>query len=450
MRKQRVLLIGSGGREHALAEAIARSETIIYSVMKSRNPGIARLSKEYLLGDETDPNYIAEWKLIKFRREPIDIAFIGPEAPLANGVSDKLEEMGIPVVGPSKKAAMIESSKEFMRDLMKKNHIEGYVEHFVFTDKRELEAFIEEYEKPFVVKPVGLTGGKGVKVMGEHFKTKEEGLEYAKEVIDKKIGGFDRVIIEEKMVGEEFTLQAFTDGYDIKPMPLVQDFKRAYEGDLGPNTGGMGSYSCENHLLPFISYHHYAKAVKILEDILAAMRREGIIYKGVIYGQFMHTADGPKVIEINCRFGDPEAINVLPILQTDILEIGWAIVEKKLSSLKIEFENTATVVKYVVPEGYGTSPLKGEEIKINEKEVERKGVKIYYASVHEENGKIYTTTSRSIALFAKSKDLYEASQRINEAFEHIHGKIFYRRDIATKEMIEGKVRKMQELLGENF
>ncbi len=440
----KVLLIGSGGREHAMAKAIKKAGGILYSVMAQKNPGIARLSREYLIGDEKSITFVTNWKPVKFKE--VDIAFIGPEAPLVNGLVDALTEKGIPVVGPTRDAAAIEGDKSFMRDLMKRHKIEGAVKYEVFEDKKALKEYIDAHETPFVVKPLGLTGGKGVQVMGDHFQTPEEGYTYASRVIDEKIGGTGAVMIEEKLVGEEFTLQAFTDGRDIKPMPLVQDFKRAYENDLGPNTGGMGSYSCADHLLPFVPKEHYSKAVKILEDIVAALRHENREYKGVIYGQFMETADGPKVVEINCRFGDPEAINVLGIMETDILETGWKIVERKLSGHNVKFAEESTLVKYVVPMGYGTNSVKSDvEIKVDEKKIEREGVEILYASVREEGGKIYTTRSRSLALFARGKDLYSLSDRIEKAMEHVTGEVYHRRDIGTRAKIEEKIQKMEKL-----
>ncbi len=437
----KVLLIGSGGREHAIAKALKDGGAKIYAVMKHKNPGIARLSEDYIIGDDSSVSFVKNLDWVKFKK--VDFAVIGPEAPLIKGMADMLEEKGIPVVGPKKNGAIIEGSKEFMRDLMKKHNIEGMVDYYVFNDPNKVEEFLKNYDKPFVVKPVGVTGGKGVWVMGDHFKTKEEGIKYAKEVIEKKIGGVDRVIIEEKLVGEEFTLQIFTDGRNLKGMPLVQDFKRAYEGDLGPNTGGMGSYSMENHLLPFLTKEDYTKAMKIMEDIIAAMRREGRIYKGIIYGQFMLTAEGPKIIEVNCRFGDPEAMNVLSILKTNFVDIAWSIIEEKL--IPVEFENKATVVKYVVPQGYGTKPLANQEIKVNEERIKREGALLYYASVNESNGKIYTTTSRSLAVVGIADNLYEAEKIAEKALRHIEGKVYSRHDIAKKEMIEAKIARMREL-----
>ncbi len=439
----KVLLIGSGGREHAIARALYNGGAKIYAVMKHKNPGIARLSQDYIIGDHGSISFVKNIEWVKFKQ--VDFAVIGPEAPLIIGMADMLEEQGIPVIGPKKNAAIIEGSKEFMRDLMKRHNIEGMVDYYVFDDPRKVEDFIMHYDKPFVIKPVGVTGGKGVWVMGDHFQTKEGGIKYAKKIIQENIGGVDRVIIEEKLVGEEFTLQVFTDGRELKGMPLVQDFKRAYEGDKGPNTGGMGSYSMEDHLLPFLGKEDYSRAMKIMEDIIAAMRREGRLYKGIMYGQFMLTAQGPKIVEINCRFGDPEAMNVLSILRTNFVDIAWSIIENRL--IDVEFENKATVVKYVVPEGYGTAPLANQEIKVKEDRIEREGALLYYASVDERSGKIYTTTSRSLAVVGIADTLYEAEEIAERALKHVSGRIYMRHDIAKREMIEAKIARMREIRG---
>ncbi len=437
----KVLLIGSGGRENAIADALKRGGTEIYAVMKHRNPGIARLSSEYVIGDEKSTTFVKNIDWIKSKK--VDFAVIGPEAPLIAGMTDMLEEKGIPVVGPRKDAAIIEGSKEFMRNLMKKYNINGILDYHVFSDVKKLEEFVKDYDKPFVIKPVGVTGGKGVRVMGEHFKTKEEGLKYAKEVIEKEIGGVGRVIIEERAVGEEYTLQVFTDGREIVPMPLVQDFKRAYEGDVGPNTGGMGSYSMEDHFLPFVTKEDYEKSVKILEDIIAAMRMENRIYKGILYGQFMLTKEGPRVIEINCRFGDPEAMNVLPILRTNFVDICWRIIEGNMK--KVEFDNKATVVKYIVPEGYGTSPLANQEIKVNEEGIKNEGALLFYASVNKKGERIYTTTSRSLAVVGIADNIEEAEKIAENALKHVSGKIYMRHDIGKIENIKRKVSRMERI-----
>ncbi len=436
----KVLLIGSGGREHAIGDALKKSGAKIYAVMPHKNPGIAKLSEDYVVGPLSIA-FIRNLDWVKFKR--VDMAVVGPEDPLIEGVADMLEGKGIPVVGPRKNAAIIEGSKEFMRDLMKRHGIDGFVDYYVFDSPQKVEEFLKDYDKPFVIKPVGVTGGKGVQVMGDHFSTKEEGIKYAKRVIEEKIGGVGRVIIEEKMIGEEYTLQVFADGKNLRGMPLVQDFKRAYEGDRGPNTGGMGSYSMENHLLPFVDKEEYARSIKILEDIIAAMRKEGREYKGIMYGQFMLTPEGPKIIEINCRFGDPEAMNVLPILKTNFLDIAWSIVDGKI--IPVEFEHRATVVKYVVPEGYGTAPLANQMIKVNEERIKREGALLFYASVDERENVIYTTRSRSLAVVGIADTLNSAENIAERALKHVSGKIYMRHDIGKREMIEAKIRKMRKL-----
>ncbi len=441
----KVLLVGAGAREHAIAENLKRSGAEIYAVMKHRNPGIARIAEEYVVGNHDSPEFVRNLKWVKNRM--VDIAFVGPEVPLINGMADALMSEEVPVVGPTRAAAEIEGSKAFMRDLMQRHGIEGAVEYRIFEDAKEVKKFLLDFDRPFVVKPVGVTGGKGVWVMGEHFKTPEEGADYAVNIIENGIGGTKKVLIEEKLVGEEFTLQVFTDGKNAVPMPLVQDFKRAYEGDKGPNTGGMGSYSMENHLLPFVDENEYEKALKILKEIIEAMRKEGREYRGIMYGQFMLTANGPKVVEVNCRFGDPEAMNVLSILDSNLVDIGYSIVNGTLKN-DVSFENMATVVKYIVPEGYGTSSVAdGQVISVNERKIQSVGANVYYASVHEKDGNLYTTTSRAVAIVGIGKTVEDAESVAERGLEFVSGKVYFRRDIAKKEVLENKVRKMKELRG---
>nr|AAZ32492.1 phosphoribosylamine-glycine ligase [uncultured euryarchaeote Alv-FOS4] len=436
-----VLVIGAGGRAHAIAAALKRSGATIYAVMKHRNPGIARLAEDVVIGNHDDPEFVADLKWV--RDGIIDFAFISPEAPLINGMVDALEAHGVPSVGPKKNAAIVEGSKEFTRELMHRHGIPGGVEYHTFTDPERLEEFLMDYDKQFVVKPIGVTGGKGVWVMGDHFSTKEEGIEYAKRVLENRIGGEAKVLIEEKLVGEEFTLQVFTDGREVRPMPLVQDFKRAYEGDKGPNTGGMGSYSAADHLLPFVSEDERAEALDILQKIIDALHSEGREYRGVLYGQFMLTPVGSKVVELNCRFGDPEAMNVLSILDSNLVDVADGIINRELP--EVRFKNLATVVKYVVPEGYGTAPVKNAEITVNEEAIRNEGALLYYASVNEENGKIYTTTSRSLAVVGLGARIEDAERIAERALGHIQGRVFSRHDIAKREVIEEKVKRMKRL-----
>ena len=226
----RVLLVGGGGREHAIASALRKNpELKLFTVMSNESPGIADLSEDWLHCSETDINRIVDWA----REQHIEWAFIGSEDPLAMGISDELEQVGIGSVGPKKAPAQLESSKLFTRQLMKKYGIPGQVEFHHFRDTGELTRFLSSTNREFALKPVGLTAGKGVKVMGVHLAANSEAIEYASEIIEKEIGGPDGLILEERLVGEEFTLQCFVDGSTVVPMPAVQDYKQAFEGNQG-------------------------------------------------------------------------------------------------------------------------------------------------------------------------------------------------------------------------
>ncbi|GAG22430.1 unnamed protein product, partial [marine sediment metagenome] len=246
---------------------------------------------------------------------------------------------------------------------------------------------IKEYET-VAIKPLGLTGGKGVKVSGDHFSNIDEKLAYANGLI-KKDGN---VLIEEKLVGEEFTLQAFADGSNIALMPPVQDHKRAYTGDRGANTGGMGSYSTGKNL-PFLQDSDLEEAKIIIQDTIAAMKEKNASFTGILYAQFMATKDGLRVIEFNARFGDPEAMNVLSLLKTPLTDVFLSMAKGEL--IPVEFSDECTVVKYLVPEGYPDSPKKDVEVNVDNNGIEQLGAKLYYASVYEENDKILTTGSRA-------------------------------------------------------
>lgn len=435
----KVLVIGGGAREHAICKACQEHE--VYAFMKNLNPGIKRIAKDYFLHDERDAQKVLEYAL----KKKIELAIIGPEAPEEAGITNVLQQNDISVASPTKEAAEIETNKEFMRKLMEKYDIKGNVKCRAFSNIELAREFIEMLDGNVAIKPVGLTGGKGVKVYGDHFNDVEGAVSYAKEVIEKGIGGSKRVLIEEKMIGEEFTIQAFCDGSTIYPMPAVQDFKRLLPDDRGPNTGGMGSYSYKNGLLPFMSFDDYEEASTILQKIVEALKKEGRTYIGVIYGQFMLTPHGVRVIEINARFGDPEAMNVLSLLKNDLVDICMAMVDGKLTNKKIDFENKSTVCKYVVPIGYGIKPIANKEIFVNEEEIKKAGGILFYASVNEKNGKIYTTTSRSLAVVGIAEEIEDAEKICEESLKHVKGDIFIRHDIGKKEMIEKKIRRMEKL-----
>jgi phosphoribosylamine--glycine ligase len=393
---------------------------------------------------ETNVEKVKEYAL----DNAIDFAVIGPEAPLEVGIVDALEASGVPCVGAKKEAAMIETSKAFMRLLIGKYEIPAIIKYGVFNEIGDAEAFIECVGS-VAVKPVGLTGGKGVKLSGEQLNTSGDAVAYAKEILDNKIGGVSQVVIEEKVNGEEFTLQVFCDGKTIAPMPLVQDHKRAYENDMGPNTGGMGSYSDADHLLPFLSKKDRDEAVAILQRIVDALRKEGKEYKGILYGQFILTADGPKVIECNARFGDPEAMNVLSLLDStdyDFVEICTGIINGDLKKERIRFDKKATVCKYVVPEGYGKQSIVGKKIIVDEAALNSEGALIYYASVNEKNGALITTSSRSLGVVGVADTIEDAEIICENGLKCVQSKhIFIRHDIGKKTLIEKRIAHMNAL-----
>lgn len=392
----KILLIGGGGREHAVAAAIKRSpqKPLLYTVMSKNNPGIAALSEEVFINDEKDTAAIALFA----KERGIDMAFIGPEAPLSAGVSDALWAAGVPAVGPKMNCAKIETDKGWARQFIEKHGIEGNPKYGIFTDYESAAAFIDAL-LDVAVKPAGLTGGKGVKVMGDQLPDIAAAKEYTKEVLRG-----DSVVIEERFVGEEFTLQAFVDGKHLVFCPTAQDHKRAYEGDVGPNTGGMGAYTNAGALLPFLKREEYEKAKEIMQATVAAFPSEtGEEFKGILYGQFILTKNGPKLIEYNARFGDPEAMNVLSLLESDMAAVMKAIVTGTLDQMTVQFSKKATVCKYAVPAGYPVSPKKDAEITVfggaeNALKGPEADLIVYYSSVYEQGGKIYTTNSRSVGV----------------------------------------------------
>jgi len=426
----KILVVGGGGREHAIAVALSRNSDVeLYAAMAQANPGIVRLCRNFLLVKETNIQAVTRFAV----QNSVDCAIIGPEAPLEAGIVDSLERAGIPCIGPTKAAARLETDKAFCRGVMKKYGIDGCPRYRVFLEAEDAIGFLQKCPEDLVVKPIGLTGGKGVRIVGEHVDKKG-----AASYIRSLKGG---VVLEERLLGEEFTLQAFSDGSNIVPMPLVQDHKRAYEGDKGPNTGGMGSYSLPGHDLPFVSESDMKKAMQIMHATIAAMEEEGTPYRGILYGQFMNTRNGPMVIEFNARFGDPEAMNVLPLLETDLVDIMERIVEGGLGNLAIRFCNKATVCKYIVPEGYPESPLVGESLAIGPYEP----ALLYYANVEERNGSLFTRSSRTLAFVGLGETLSEAERIAETAASNVEGRVRHRRDIGTKELLDRRIAHMREL-----
>lgn len=409
----KVLVVGNGAREHAIAKKLAQEDLELVAAMSRLNPGIAALSERVEVFDINDP---AEYG--RFR--DVDLAFVGPEAPLAMGVSDRLWELGVPVVGARKALARLEWSKAYTRQVVQEHGISGNPEFAICRSAEEVDAFLKDHEE-VAVKPDVLTGGKGVRVTGDHLNSVKETRGYALERV--KQDGL--VVIEEKLKGREFTLQAFTDGKRVEVMPLVRDFKRAYDGDKGPNTGSMGSFSCPDHGMPDLPLEAVEKGIEIMERTVEALSGSVGLYQGVLYGGFMNTEKGVYLIEYNARFGDPEAINVLALLETPLSEVGYGIVEGRLPETR--FAEEATVCVYLTPEGYPVNPLRDQPIEVGE----TRHSEIYYASVYDDNGVVKTTGSRSIALLGRGGTVSEAREKVYSDVGNIKGRLHYRTDIAA-------------------
>ncbi|MFY9639171.1 MAG: phosphoribosylamine--glycine ligase [Methanobacterium sp.] len=432
----KILVVGTGAREHAICNAVKDAE--LYSIMSNKNPGISRISK-FQISSEKDLIGVKKFAL----NNKIDIAIIGPEAPLEMGIVDELQKAGIGCVGPTKAAAKIETDKAFMRDLFETHNIGGSVVYKVFDNIEDAGDFIDEFDQDIVVKPVGLTGGKGVKIVGEHLEDGEAAKKYVKEIIQNKISGYSQVVIEEKLIGEEFTVQAFVDGDKIVPMPAAQDHPHAYEGDQGPITGGMGSYSDKNGLLPFLDKNNYNKSVKIMQDTVKAVKNEVEPYKGILYGQFMLCKEGPKLVEYNARFGDPEAMNVLPLLETDFVDLCQEIVDGNLKSA--DFEKKATVCKYIVPKGYPESGKSGQILEVNESKINEQGGLVYYAAVNQKDDKIYTSASRALGLVGIGNSIAEAEEVCENVTKYVKGDVYHRRDVGTADLIHKRIEHMETI-----
>ncbi|MCX5845191.1 MAG: phosphoribosylamine--glycine ligase [Deltaproteobacteria bacterium] len=438
-----VLLIGNGAREHAIAEAIVQSkhQPRLFSFMKANNPGITSLSEKVFIGSYSDMAAVNA-----FAKEcRVDFAIIGPEDPLNNGVVDSLKEAGVPSVGPTKSLARLETSKSFTRNILSKYNIPGNPKFKIFTSIEGIEDFLDELDG-IVVKPDGLTGGKGVMVQGDHFQSKEEALLYCKQVLTEH----PSVIIDERLEGEEFSLQCLSDGKTVVATPPVQDHKRRFVDDKGPNTGGMGSYSCEDHALPFMDQEAVAEGLAITQKVAEAIYKEtGEYYKGIMYGGFIITKSGIKLLEYNARFGDPEAMNTLPLLKTDFVDVCRAILEGTLDRLNIEFEKKASVCKYIVPKGYGL-PKDHPDAQSTSAKIEMGDVgkaRLYYASVDKRADGLYMSTSRAIGVVGIADSLGEAEQIAEKAVSAIKGPVDHRPDIGTKPLIEKRIRHMQLIRG---
>lgn len=442
MGAKKILVIGNGAREHAICGALDRSnqEVEIFVVGKAINPGMKSLAEDYLVGDICDKELVVDFA----KKCEVDFVVVGPEAPIACGMVDALENAGISCCSPTASFGQLESSKGFTRELLEKYGIEGNPKFKVFTSEEGLREFFEILGDDYVVKADGLKGGKGVKVSGDHLHGMEEGIEYALECLED--GG--QVVVEEKLIGQEFSLMSFADGKSTIEMPVIQDHKRAYEGDKGPNTGGMGTYSCGGSM-PFLKETDVEQAAEITKKVMQAMNEECDTnvhngFRGVMYGGFIAVKDGVRLIEYNARFGDPEAMNVLTLLESDFVEICEAIIAGNLGEIDVKFSKKATVCKYAVPDGYPENPCKGEKIEVT---AGSDNVKVFYSSVDEKEDGLYLSGSRAVAFVGVADSLAEAEKLAEKAVSAVKGPVFHRKDIGTEEVIATKVAMMEKIRG---
>jgi len=429
----KILLVGNGAREHAIAESLLKDDNVeLFAFMSRINPGIKKISARYEIGDLFNNKRIVNFaQTIK-----ADFAVIGPENPLENGIVEALEQIGVESASPNRKMSKLEWSKVYTRELMRKHKIMAFPEFYVFSKKNgstdniieEIKSILKDWNNEVAIKPDYLTGGKGVKIWGDHFNHSNKVLEYVEEVLNR---GNKTVLIEQKLSkpenlkNSEFTLQTFVSGTTIVSMPLVQDYKRAYDNDKGPNTGSMGSYSCTDHTLPFLSKNDYYVAIEVMQKIVKAI--DG--YKGVLYGQFMLTDNGVKLIELNSRFGDPEAMNVLPLLSDNFVNCCKEIIEGTLEPKS--WDRKATVCVYLTPKGYPTQPEENIEIFVDKDKITKHGCKIYYASVGEASEtSVLTTKSRAIGILGIGDSIAEARELAYHSVNDVSGDIHYRLDIA--------------------
>ncbi|MCI4365695.1 MAG: phosphoribosylamine--glycine ligase [Thermoplasmata archaeon] len=436
----RFLVVGGGAREHAIAATLHRAEAEVYVVSRNANPGLDRIAKATSRVDPTDPARVAEFA----RAHRVEVAVIGPEAPLAAGVADALRAGSIPTVGPGQVGAQIESSKRFCRELLARHGVGGQPRYAIPTSVEEVDRAVAEFGAPFVVKPSGLTAGKGVWVQGADFNEPKDGAAYAKSILVQ--GG--SVLLEEKLDGEEFSQMAFVTDSGVYPMPAVQDFKRALEGNRGGNTGGMGSYSQRDHLLPFLSPADRGRAIEVLERTVAALRSEGISYRGILYGGFMLTARGPLLLEFNARFGDPEGINALTLYEEgNFAELLHGVATGRVDPNLVRFRLRATVVKYLVPPGYGDRPQAGGVLELDPLGIEADGVHVLYGSVESVGpSAVKLSNSRGIALVGEASAIYEAGARVEAALKRVSGAYYVRHDIGTKEDLARRTEHMRAIL----
>ena len=428
---KKCLLLGNGGREAVIAEYVSKDYSL-YSIMPYENPSIAEYSRKsngkFIIGNPFDKEIVSKF----IQEEKIENCIISSDNLLQEGLIDLARSLGLKTFGPTSKGAKIEWSKTYALEIVKNIAPEMIIKNYNLTNLEDLRKVIDTYEDDnFVVKPEGLTGGKGVKVGGIHFKGKEEGFEYAKTCLE----GSGNVIVQDKVEGREFTVTGLTDGKHIVITPTTFDYPYRFDEDKGPGTGGMGCLGFENGLLPFLTEDDINKCAALMQKTVECVNKDALEFNGVIYGGFFKCNDGIKFIEFNARFGDPESINILNSIETPFEELFENIHNQTLSNDNCKFKKVNTFTVYVVSPNYAiTSSKEPCKFTLNKEEIEKQGVKIYFASSKNINGKNYESVgnSRLFATEYTSDSIEDARNRVYKALDgNVDEILHYRKDIGN-------------------
>jgi phosphoribosylamine--glycine ligase len=426
--KMKVLLIGAGGREHSIALKLKESKNLSKLFIAPGNAGTAMIGENISL-QVTDINALKDFAL----EQKIDLTVVGPEAPLVAGIVDKFEEAQLKIVGPNQAAAQLEGSKSWAKSIMRKYHLPT-AEYEVFNNYDQASAYLKDKNVyPIVIKADGLAAGKGVTIV-QSLKEAEAALKdcLVKQVFGKAGG---QVVIEEYLHGEEASIFAFTDGKTVLPMVPAQDHKAIFDGDKGPNTGGMGAYSPAPVATKLVEQK---VREKILIPLVEGLKQEGIVYQGIIYAGLMINNEEPKIVEFNVRFGDPETQVVLPRLKTDLLEILLAIAENRLAEIDLEWTDQASVCVVLAAKGYPGAYEKNKVIsglKVNNEQCQ-----IIHAGTKTVDDKVLSNGGRVLGIVAKDENLKRAIDLAYEVVDQVEFEDkYYRKDIGQKALMQEKV-----------
>ncbi|HVO93839.1 MAG TPA: phosphoribosylamine--glycine ligase [Terriglobales bacterium] len=418
----KVLVIGSGGREHALVWKISQSPRVTKICCAPGSAGIGELAELVSIAPE-QINQLAEFA----EKEKIDLTVVGPELPLTLGIADLFESRGLRIFGPNQAAAQLEGSKAFAKDILQSNNIPT-ASFGTFTDASSASAYLAGQKPPYVLKADGLAGGKGVVITSEI----DEARAVVEDILQKKIFGNagDKLVIEEFLDGEEASFMALTDSEHVLPLATSQDHKRVRDNDKGPNTGGMGAYSPAPIVTPEI---HDRVLHEILAPLLAGLKNRGIRYRGVIYVGLMITRDGPKVLEFNARFGDPECQPIMMRLKSDIIPLLEATINGKLDQVSAEWYDDPAVCVVLCANGYPAAYDKGKEIRGLEKLANWPNGFVFHAGTAKENGRWVTTGGRVLGVTARGAKINQAVKEVYRAVDAISWEgMHYRKDIARR------------------